>query len=122
MLFELNNWVVPGSLLTLLSDGPDIEDRRAELEDAQCVPDEDLANLDVTFEQQNPIFRRELERCDIPSYDAILVLTETRPGVEGLSSDSRSMITLLLCRDLQREAVMDRGMVTFGYQKPSDQA
>merc|ERR1712205_202784 len=32
------------------------------------------------------------------------------------------MITLLLCRDLQREAVRDRGMVTFGYQKPSDQA
>lgn len=122
MIFELDDWVVPGSLLTMLSTEPSEEDRRMELEDAQCMVDEDLKNVEVDFQQQNPIFRRELERCDIPSYDAILVLTEEIPGNDGLSCDSRSMITLLLCRDLQKEATRDRGAVTHGYKKPSDQA
>jgi len=122
MIYELDDWVVAGSHLTMLSAEPSEEDRRAELEDAQCNPDEDLQNVQVSFQVQNPIFRRELERVDIPSYDAILVLTEARSGTDGLSSDSRSMITLLLCRDLQREAARDLGAVTFGYQRPSDEA
>jgi hypothetical protein len=122
MVFELDEWVVPGSQLTMLSDSPDEETRREILADAECVPEEDLHNLTVDFSSETPIFRRELERVDIPSYDAILVLTETRPGIEGLSSDSRSMITLLLCRDLQKEAVRDFGAVTFGHKKPSDEA
>jgi len=122
MIFELDDWVVPGSYLTMLSTEPSEEDRRMELEDAQCMVDEDLKNVVVDFQQQNPIFRRELERCGIPDYDAILVLTEEIPGNDGLSCDSRSMITMLLCRDLQKEATRDLGAVTFGYKKPSDQA
>lgn len=124
MMFELNKWVEPGSTLVMLSDQPDIETRQAELEDAMCVPDEDLTNLKVHFEQQNPIFRRELERLETPihEFDAILVLTESRPGAEGLSSDSRSMITMLLCRDLQKQAERELGAKTFGNQLPASQA
>ena len=103
----------------MLSDNS-IEDRIAELAENQCVVEEDLKNLRVSFEARNPIFRRELERVDIPSYDSILV-TETRPGTEGLCSDSRSMITMLLCRDLQKQAALD-GAVTFGRQVPSNEA
>merc|ERR1711970_1008056 len=95
MVFELDKWVEPGSQLMMLSDN--------------------------SIEARNPIFRRELERVDIPSYDSILVLTETRPGTEGLCSDSRSMITMLLCRDLQKQAALD-GAVTFGRQVPSNEA
>merc|ERR1711981_1468726 len=122
MVFELDKWVEPGSQLVMCSDQPSVEDRVQELRDNQCVPEEDLKNLTVEFQQQNPIFRRELERCDIPSFDSILVLTETRPGTEGLCSDSRSMITMLLARDLQKEAARDRGATTFGHKIPSDQA
>merc|ERR1711970_139129 len=122
MVFELDKWVEPGSQLVMLSDQPSVEDRIKELADNSCVPSEDLKNITVEFQQQNPIFRRELERCDIPSYDSILVLTETRPGTEGLCSDSRSMITMLLARDLQKEAARDRGATTFGHKIPSDQA
>jgi len=61
MMVEVNNWVVPGSMLTMLSDQPSVEERLAELEDAGCIPETDLINLEVDFLQQNPIFRRELE-------------------------------------------------------------
>merc|ERR1711918_113017 len=50
------------------------------------------------------------------------VLTESRPGAEGLSSDSRSMITMLLCRDLQKQAERELGAKTFGNQLPASQA
>merc|ERR1712072_1662876 len=122
MVFELEKWVSPNSQLTMLSDLPSIEDRIAELEENQLVPDQDLKNITVNFLQQNPIFRRDLLRCDIPSYDSILVLTETRPGTEGLCSDSRSMITMLLTRDIQKEAARNQGSLTFGRQIPCDQA
>jgi len=128
MILELDKWVVPGSFLTLLSAGPDVpgglstEDRLAELEDNMCKPDEDLKNLELNILEENPIFRRELLKCEIETYDSILVLTESRPGAAGLSSDSRSMITMLLCRDIQRQKARDEGSVTFGYQKPSDEA
>merc|ERR1719183_3406140 len=103
----------------MLSDQPSVEDRIKELADNSCVPSEDLKNITVEFQQQNPIFRRELERCDIPSYDAILVLTETRPGSEGLTSDSRSIITLLLCRDISKQATKELGAVTYGHKMAS---
>merc|ERR1719409_1314978 len=95
----------------MLSAQPSIEDRLAELEEAMCVPEDDLKNVTVLFEQQNPIFRRELERLETPIYefDAILVLTEEIPGAEGLSSDSRSMISMLLCRDLQKQDTIQQG-------------
>jgi len=81
-----------------------------------------LKRLQLIFLEENPIFRRELIKCEIETYDAILVLTETRTGVEGLSSDSRSMITMLLCRDIQKQMTRDENSVTFGYHKPSDEA
>ena len=49
MIFELDDWVVPGSYLTMLSTEPSEEDRRMELEDAQCMVDEDLKNVVVSI-------------------------------------------------------------------------
>jgi hypothetical protein len=125
MVFELDKWVEAGSILIMLSDQPSIEDRIQELADADLVVDgetSDLERLTVEFQQQNPIFRRELQRVDIPSFDSILVLTETRPGTEGLCSDSRSMITMLLTRDLQNEATRDYNASTYGRRIPSNEA
>lgn len=122
MVLELDKWVTPGSQLTMLNHSVTEEDAKPELEEGGCNLDAgDCANVTVTFETQNPIFRRELERCNIPDYDAILVLTEEL-GPDGLSSDSRSMISMLLCRDLQKEAVRTRQAVTWGHKKPSTDA
>jgi len=122
MLFELDKWVEEGSVLVCMSDAPSVETRLEELEEGGCIPAEDLSRVKVEFVQTNPIFRRELLKHDISSYDSILVLTESRPGTEGLSSDSRSMITMLLCRDIQSEESKTKGAVTFGNKKPSHEA
>jgi len=138
MVRELDQSVQPGSTLVMLSDSPSVDDRIAEMldggydvgttalgNDAQKGP----CNVEVLFEQQNPIFRRELERLGeggsgtpIAEFDAILVLTEERPGSDGLSSDSRSMISMLLCRDLQKQAFAEFGTLTSGLRKPAHRA
>jgi len=120
MVIELDKWVEPGSQLVMLNHSVTREDAISEMEANNCDI-EMLANLKVNFETCQPIFRRELERCNIPDYDSILVLTEEL-GSDGLSSDSRSMITLLLCRDLQNAAVRDSNAVTWGRKIPSNQA
>jgi len=123
MVRELDASVQRGSTLVMLSDDSvSIEDRIAECFDAGYDIEKEPNNLTVTFECQNPIFRRELQRCSIPDFDSILVLTETRAGAEGLSSDSRSMITMLLCRDLQKAAWRSEGKLTFGLRKPCHKA
>jgi len=135
MVLELDKWVEEGSKLTMMCNFTEIFDdgidgAKAELEDAYCICDfkpekggqGDLTNIEVDFQSTNPIFRRDLEKFDIPSYDSILVLTETVAGREGLSSDSRSMITMLLARDLQKEAVLKHNAVTWGYKKKSTES
>lgn len=130
MIFELDKWVEPGSRLTMLNHSIDEDEAREILaeEDCICAPhpslggDGSLYNLTVDFQMENPIFRRELARVGVEDYDSIMVLTETVPGAEGLSSDSRSMITMLLCRDLQKEAVQRRNAKTWGFQKRSTEA
>lgn len=124
MVLELNKWVEPNSQLVMLNQ-MDEEEAKEELAENMCdvsPGSQDICNLTVSFEKQNPIFRRELERCNIPDFDSILVLTEEQKGIAGLSSDSRSMITMLLCRDLQKEAVVQDGRTTWGTKKPSNQA
>jgi len=122
MVRELDSSVQKGSTLVMLSDGPSVEARIEECAEADFDVTTKCHNLTVLFESQNPIFRRELERCDIPSFDSILVLTETRAGFEGLSSDSRSMITMLLCRDLQKHAWRTEGRLTAGLRRPCNKA
>lgn len=122
MVMELDNSVAHGSVLMMLSAGPSKEDRVGEMMDNGFDVQSSPRNITILLEQQNPIFRRELERCNIPDFDAILVLTEERAGADGLSSDSRSMITMLLCRDLQKAAWIETGHTTFGNRKPAHKA
>jgi len=120
MVRELDASVEQGSQLVMLSDGPSVEERVAEMLEANYDVDKDPRNLSVLLKSCSPIFRRELEMQEIPTFDAILVLTEQRG--DGLSSDSRSMITMLLCRDLQKEAYEMDGTLTFGHRLPAPRA
>eukprot|EP00658_Telonema_sp_P-2_P007143 TRINITY_DN12663_c0_g1_i7.p1 TRINITY_DN12663_c0_g1~~TRINITY_DN12663_c0_g1_i7.p1 ORF type:complete len:442 (+),score=126.25 TRINITY_DN12663_c0_g1_i7:65-1390(+) len=124
MVMELDKWVAPGSELVMLSDH-DIDYRKQDLNDNGLdwegvgVDDCDkLINIRVQFLQENPIFKRDLLRCNIENFDSVLVLTETRPGSEGLTSDSRTMITTLLVRHIQKEKA-EEGCVTFRGNNPS---
>merc|ERR1711871_1576473 len=113
MVFEVDKWTAPGSNLTILApgtaddgykpEGPSLEDRVAELEDAECFADK-LLNIAVQHAVGNPLLRDDLMKVDIHTFDAVLILTNEQEETEGISCDSRSLVTMLLCRDIQRKA------------------
>jgi len=113
MVIEVDKWNPSGSNLTIFApgteddgykpSGPSIDDRVAELEDAQCFV-EQLDNIVVQHQVGNPLLRDDLMKVDIHTFDAVLILTAEREDADGISSDSRSMVTMLLTRDIQRKA------------------
>merc|ERR1711907_783817 len=107
MIFEVDKWVSEGSTLAILAEAPSVEERYEELADADCVPSEHLTNICLEMMVGNPIIRADLVATELHTYDAVLVLTEEREGIPGLSSDSRSMVTMLLVRDEQNRYLVE---------------
>jgi len=107
MINEVDKWVAPGSTLTLLS--PHDEEERIEVLMSGGLNKEMLtpgqANCSIIFETGNPVLLRDLERLANPAiqdFDAIIVLTESEEGKPILNSDSRTLVTALLIRDIQK--------------------
>jgi hypothetical protein len=107
MIFEVDKWVSEGSTLAILAEAPSVEERYEELASQDCVPAEHLTNICLEMMVGNPIIRGDLIDTELHTYDAVLVLTEEREGIPGLSSDSRSMVTMLLVRDEQNKYLME---------------
>jgi len=106
MILEVDKWVAPGSYLAILAEAPDIPTRHAELENADLFIDDEengLKNVELEMMLGNPILRDDLLAAEMEQYDAVMILTEDRDGFPGLQSDSRSMVTMLLCRDIQKK-------------------
>jgi len=106
MILEVDKWVAPGSYLAILAEGPEIAERYSELEDADLKVDDEengLKNVELEMMLGNPIIRDDLEQAGMERYDAVLILTEEKDGVPGLQSDSRTMVTMLLARDIQKK-------------------
>jgi len=106
MIFEVDKWVAEGSFLAILAEAPDIPDRYDELANADLIVDDPelgLKNCRLEMMVGNPILRGDLMDAELKQYDSVMILTEERDGVPGLQSDSRSMVTMLLCRDIQRK-------------------
>jgi len=112
MIIEVDKWVPPGSELAILAPGseddgfcpagPTLEEREAELLNADCDVNA-MTNIKVSQYVDSPILRSALKACNIGQYHAVLVLTAEAEGKEGITSDSRSMVTMLLARDCQRQ-------------------
>lgn len=112
MVFEVDKWTSPGSNLTILApgsaddgynpEGPTLEDRIAELENADCTPDK-TPNIILSHKVGNPLLRDSLMEAEIHTFDAVLILTPEQEDKEGISCDSRSMVTMLLARDIQKK-------------------
>jgi len=136
MVMELDKWVTPGSSCTMLWDGSfhgespgegaveagkqELNDNGLDWEGIGVEDCEALTNMNLDFHSTDPIFygklcagRNELDDhpLNLWEYDSILVLTEDHRGQEGLTSDSRTMITTLLCRHIQKECA-EEGRVT----------
>merc|ERR1712166_788929 len=141
MVMELDKWVAPGSACTMMFSGDyehdagtgtdaakqELNDNGLDWEGVGVEDCEALTNMTLAFCETDPTFygklasgRGELDEnpVNLWEYDSILVLTEGHRGQEGLTSDSRTMITTLLCRHIQKECA-EEGRVTFRGNNPT---
>lgn len=113
MINEIVKWVEKGS--TLVSLAPmDPEERMQILIDGglevPSAPDFNLVNL-----KGDPALFKRLESLKddgypLESFDAIIILTEQNEGQVALNCDSRTLVTTLLIRDIQKRAEIERGI------------
>jgi len=109
MINEIDKWVAPGTKLVQFSS-QDVDERMEIL--VQGGLEMNFQNIEMQPIRGNPVILRDLDpvscdpALDIPSFDSIIVLTE---GVDDdgealtpLNCDSRTLVTTLLIRDIQK--------------------
>lgn len=93
---ELNQYVAPGSALTVVTDEAEAETEIVR----QC---EGLENLSITFHLGDTTDRRTLDALDIPTFHHVIILSYSdRLGQQ--EADARSLITLLHLRRIGEAA------------------
>jgi voltage-gated potassium channel Kch len=91
MINELEQYVAPGSMLTVVADVPDGEEQIAH----RCP---DISRQSLSYEIGDTTDRRTLDRLEVPTYDhVILVCSDQLPQQEA---DARVLVTLLHLRDI----------------------
>jgi len=101
MICELDENVGENSTLTLFSSVP--IDKRKEMMRENGLEEDMLKNLTLVHVQGNPVLRRDLERlCEYsPMFDSALILSDASGEPNMTTSDSQSLATILLLRDIQ---------------------
>ncbi|KNC56240.1 DMI1 protein [Thecamonas trahens ATCC 50062] len=99
MIVELDQWVAPGSSLTVLS--PLTLAERHEATRDGVIPS--TTNMNLYHVTGNPIARSQLEALPLEHFDVVMVLGGDNAGApsSGMASDSQTMVTMLLVRDIQ---------------------
>jgi hypothetical protein len=103
ILEELDAYVAPGSEATVVTSLPP-DDCRARLADTLTG----LARLEVTIVQANATSRRQLEPICARGYDAQVVLPDESEVHSSDAIDARTLMTLLLLRDLAPKGTRTR--------------
>ena len=98
MLRELNQYVTPGSVTTVLAD---VEE--------PTFPT--LSNVTVEFKRGDSTNRATLDGLDVGSYDHIIVLAY-RDTLDAQRADSKTLITLLQLRDMEERTNTDLNIVS----------
>lgn len=100
---ELDRYVAPGSVLTIVADVPQDE---VDL-DALCP---DIENQKITFKVGDTTDRRLLDKLEVTSYDHIIALCSDT--LEPQEADARTLITLLHLRDIANKTGQDFSIVS----------
>ncbi|XP_010527695.1 PREDICTED: probable ion channel POLLUX isoform X2 [Tarenaya hassleriana] len=99
MIKVLEALLAPGSELWMFNEVPE-QEREKKLTDAGLNISK-LANIKLVHRQGNAVIRRHLENLPLETFDSILILAEQSLEDSIVHSDSRSLATLLLIRDIQ---------------------
>uniref|UniRef100_M4E162 RCK N-terminal domain-containing protein n=1 Tax=Brassica campestris TaxID=3711 RepID=M4E162_BRACM len=100
MIKVLEALLAPGSELWMFNEVPD-QEREKKLTDAGLNVSK-LVNIRLVHRQGNAVIRRHLESLPLETFDSILILAEQSLENSIVHSDSRSLATLLLIRDIQQ--------------------
>ncbi|KAI3917895.1 hypothetical protein MKW98_000129 [Papaver atlanticum] len=99
MIMVLEALLAQGSELWMFNEVP-IEERERKLIDGG-LDISGLANLSLVHRYGNAVIRRHLESLPLETFDSILILADESLEDSIVHSDSRSLATLLLIRDIQ---------------------
>ncbi|KAJ8460963.1 hypothetical protein OPV22_033889 [Ensete ventricosum] len=99
MIMVLEAFLAPGSELWMFNEVPEKE-REKKLTDGG-LDLSGLANIRLVHKEGNAVIRRHLESLPLETFDSILILADESLEDSVVHSDSRSLATLLLIRDIQ---------------------
>ncbi len=88
---ELDNYVAPGSELSILADSDGLKEKAESLGNS-------MKNQSISFTRGNTTVRSTLENADITSFDNVIVLAYS--GLTHEEADSKTLISLLHLRNM----------------------
>ncbi|KAG9443975.1 hypothetical protein H6P81_015315 [Aristolochia fimbriata] len=106
MIMVLEAFLAPGSELWMFSEVPEKE-REKKLTDGG-LDLSGLVNIRLVHREGNAVIRRHLESLPLETFDSILILADESLEDSIVHSDSRSLATLLLIRDIQSKRLPSR--------------
>ncbi|GLT97040.1 hypothetical protein SLE2022_146260 [Rubroshorea leprosula] len=99
MIMVLEALLSPGSELWMFNEVPEKERERKLIDGGLKISG--LTNLKLVHREGNAVIRRHLESLPLETFDSILILADESVEDSVVHSDSRSLATLLLIRDIQ---------------------
>ncbi|KAI3439337.1 uncharacterized protein J3R85_005093 [Psidium guajava] len=106
MIIVLEAFLAPGSELWIFSEVPE-KDREKKLIDGG-LDISGLQNIRLVHHEGNAVIRRHLESLPLETFDSILILADESLEDSIVHSDSRSLATLLLIRDIQSKRLPNK--------------
>ncbi|ONK70987.1 uncharacterized protein A4U43_C04F3550 [Asparagus officinalis] len=99
MIMVLEAFLAPGSELWMFNEVPEKEREKKLIDGGLDILG--LTNITLVHKEGNAVIRRHLESLPLETFDSILILADESAEDSIVHSDSRSLATLLLIRDIQ---------------------
>ncbi|XP_065870478.1 ion channel DMI1-like isoform X2 [Euphorbia lathyris] len=99
MIMVLEAFLAPGSELWMFNEVPEKEREKKLIDGGLDVSK--LENIILVHREGNAVIKRHLENLPLETFDSILILADESLEDSVVHSDSRSLATLLLIRDIQ---------------------
>ncbi|XP_011028334.1 PREDICTED: ion channel DMI1 [Populus euphratica] len=99
MIMVLEALLAPGSELWMFNEVPEKEREKKLTDGGLEIPG--LENITLVHREGNAVIKRHLESLPLETFDSILILADESLEDSIVHSDSRSLATLLLIREIQ---------------------
>lgn len=122
MIMVLKAYLPPKSELWLFNEVPETERESKLINGGLNLSD--LKNIRLVHKEGNAVIRRHLENLPLETFDSILILADESVEDSIVHSDSRSLATLLLIRDIQSNRLPSKEKIPLSsyswHSEPSD--